>query len=228
LAVDIRPENCGLAARASIGVRIGYNMPTPTNPYQSPNPAANVDAVLVPHAVAVREIPFSGSMSVADAFAAASLAVPRGRKTSVWIARCLLAYGLLHMGAVAAYSAYRGKYGVTLMATAVFAVLLLIVAFAVGRTAWVRHRANRLWREGKGLFERTEGRVTSDGIESKTMSTFVALQWSAFCGYRMSDRIVVLYRAPSGPSVLMARSKFATDEDWGAFLEMVGTRLPKV
>lgn len=202
-------------------------MPTTTNPYQSPNPVAGVNGAPPLGIVGVREISFSGSISVADAFAAANLAAS-GRKTSVWIARCLLAYGLLHMGGMAAYSAYRGKYGVTLTATAVFVLLVAILVIAVGRTIWARYRARQLWQEGKGLFECTEGRVTNDGIESKTSSAFVSLQWSAFCGYRMSDSIVILYRDPGGPSVLMARSKFAHDEDWAAFLGMVGTHLPKV
>lgn len=173
-------------------------------------------------------ITFRGSLTVSDAYAAFSLAQPFGNKIAMWIARAFFFAALGCMCWLAVYAYYDGEYNLARMALAGVVLVLLPICVTIGRELWHRKRANQLWKEGKLLFAPTEGEIDDDSIRSKAEIGEGTLNWSAFCGYREAETVAVLFQYYPGSYVIMARSKFESDQDWADFLQLASRKLKRI
>jgi hypothetical protein len=172
-------------------------------------------------------IRFGGALTVQDAFDADRLTQPLSRKLDVWasgIFLAIVAFGLL---IVASYGYSADNLDLVFSAGLALLFVGLLASFFPGRAFARRRHASRQCQRGKGLFHVTAGRMNSEVIQTWTEEAGTTLKWSAFCGYRSSPSVAVLYLEFPRSFLVFARSKFTTDEDWRYFLTLVGTKLPQ-
>ena len=172
-------------------------------------------------------IAFRGSLTVPNAYAAISLAQPLGNKIAMWIIRAFWVAALVYLCWLTAYAYYDGDYNLARMALAGVVLFLIPICVSIGREIWYRKRAEQLCKEGKLLYAPTEGEVDDNSIHSKTDVGEGTLNWSAFCGYRQSESVAVLYLHYPASYLIMARSKFSSDQDWDNFLQTASQKLTK-
>lgn len=173
-------------------------------------------------------IAFRGSLTVPDAYAAISLAQPRGNKIAIWIVRAFFVAALGYMSWITAYAYFDEEYNLARLAFAGAILVLIPITVAIGREIWYRRRANQLCKEGKHLYAPTDGEVDDTSVRSKTETGEGKLNWSAFRGYRVADAVAVLYLQFPGSYVIMARSKFGSDQEWIGFLQLTSRKLKQI
>lgn len=170
-------------------------------------------------------ISFRGSLTLADAYAAIALAQPLGNKIATWVVRSFYLGALIYLTWLTFYSYRVGEPNLARLALAGALFFLLPIGFFVGRELWYRRLARQLCRAGKGLYAPTTGAVDDQAVHSQTDEGNASLNWSAFCGYRASETVAVLYLNYPASYVIMARTKFGSDEDWHRFLRIAGKNL---
>jgi hypothetical protein len=173
-------------------------------------------------------IPFRGSLTVSDVYAAISLAQPLGNKIAIRVVRAFLVAALIYMCWLTGYAHNDGEHNLARMAFVGVMIALLPICVAIAREIWCRRRANQLCRERKLLYAPTEGELDANSIRSRTETAEGTLKWSAFCGYRKRDNVAVLYHHYPASYVIMARSKFGSDEDWAGFLHLASQELKQI
>jgi len=173
-------------------------------------------------------IHFGGALTVQDAFDADCLTQPLSRKLDVWASGVFLALVALGLIIVAGYGYTADNFDLVFSSGLALLFVALLASFFPARAIARRRRASRKCQLGKGVFQPTGGRVNDEIIQSWTEDAGATLKWSAFCGFRSSHRLVILYLEFPRSFVIFARTKFATDEDWQNFLRLVGTKLPRV
>jgi len=195
------------------------------NPYRSPQLPPDVSAPTTETPALARPIEMSGVLSVSDAFHACAL----GQRTKLrrfvfWCRLALLAIvgGFLLVLLVSTF--YSAHYAMSRVALTALAVIAVLVAT---RPAWYRVRAGQLWKRRQGLFGQTHTTITEDMIEMRTENSAAQLKWAAFCAYRHSDRVAILYLEFPGPFTIIAREKFVEDAQWPVFLCLLEKKLPK-
>lgn len=200
-------------------------MSSAENPYQSPQLPADVAAPTTETPALARPIEMSGVLSVRDAFHACALAArTKLRRFMAWCAFAFLAIVGGFLLVVLGSSLYYADYRMSLIALSALAIMPVLGAM---RPAWYRLRAGQLWKRRKGLYAQTHTTITEDMIETRTENAAVQLTWAAFCAYRHSDRVAILYLEFPRPFIIIARDKFAEDAQWRAFLCLLERKLPK-
>lgn len=173
-------------------------------------------------------IPFSGKLTVSDAYDAISLAQPLGNKIANWVVYAFLLLALLYTSWLTAYSYLQGEKILGRMALSGVVLFLFPCLFVIAHKTWYRKRAKQLYKDGKRLYSLTIGEVDDISLRSKTEDGEGTLNWSAFCGYRESESVAVLYQHYPVPYVIMARSKFSTEQDWENCIQLVSKKLKRL
>lgn len=110
--------------------------------------------------------------------------------------------------------------------------LVLALVSMAGYMAVVRLRlprqARRLYTQRYGAYVETTGYVAPEELVSSTTFASTLIRWPAFRGYRNSANIILLYCDNAPDFVVLARSKFASSEDWQAALAIIASRLAPV
>ncbi len=197
------------------------------NPYESPQSVMDFAAT---DFVDVGEIHTAGTLSVRDVLEASSLACsryPRVYRWGIWSALCLMLLlffvldGTIHV---------HGFWITGLNAAPETGTLLLIFPglflFAFGLSLANRGRLHGMRRRGERPFSHVESWFTSDMIRQRSASVESSMQWSAFCGYRKSKRVVVLFLRYPGDYISATRELHQSEEDWQRFLALVQRKLP--
>ena len=175
-----------------------------------------------------RTIPFQGSLTVSDVYAAGTLAQSLGNWIAMWVIRGFFVIAFIFMSWLTVYTHWKGDPNFARMAFTGALGVLLLICFGIGREIWYRKLANQLCKEGKLLYAPTEGEIDSDSIRSKSADGEGILKWSGFCGYRESDTVLILYFRCPNSYVIMARSKFVADQDWIDFCQLVSKKLNRI
>lgn len=175
-----------------------------------------------------RAIPFRGALTVPDAYAAGSLSQPLGNRIAIWVVRGVFIVSFVYLSWITAYTYWSGEPNLARMYLTGALGVLLLICFGIGREIWYRRIANQLCKEGKLLYAPTEGEIDADSIRSKSKDGEGTLKWSGFCGYRSNDSVVVLYFEPPTSFAIMARSKFANDQDWAELCQLVDQKLKRI
>lgn len=172
-----------------------------------------------------RVIPFSGKLTVADVYAAIALMEPRSTKVKRW---CLAIFGATLFCFFGWLSLHRlelgDRIGARMAFTGAAAPALLAAAFFT-REWWYRRRAQQLYEEGTYLYSRTEGEITETSIHSRTENGEGIMHWNGFLGYRDGGEVIVLIYKEGPSYVYFARTKFASDDDWEAFRQLMHEKL---
>jgi len=202
-------------------------MQSPLNPYE-PSATHEASADGSSGRTKAEPIPFAGALSVSEVYEASRLAEWAVKRITRWIAWCVAGLTASYLAWFSMQAYLRGDRLISIPLQVVVLLPALVTGFAihVARVVSLRRQANRLRSERKGPYVHTMGHVSRAHIESKTESAETTLQWSGFCGYRKTNRVVVLYQSFPGLGFAFSRSKFRTDEDWHAFLRIVEEKLP--
>jgi hypothetical protein len=177
---------------------------------------------------AFRAIPFRGSCTLPEVYEAIALAQPLGNKIATWTLRSLLALGFAYMVWLAGFALFKKDGGLTRMAFVFLGGTSFVIGVVLIRYIRNRRLAARYCREGKFLYEHTEGEVDAVTIRTKSERGEGAINWSAFCGYRLSDNVAVLYMRFPDSYLIMVRSKFSNAEDWERLSEVMRQKLKKM
>jgi hypothetical protein len=98
-----------------------------------------------------------------------------------------------------------------------------ILAVALWILPWLQARQAAQAPLLKGL---VSGVVTDEELVLNTEQSESSVRWDAFTMHRMSDHIVLLHQSKAA-ATMVARSLFASDEDWDRFREQVKTAVPR-
>lgn len=118
--------------------------------------------------------------------------------------------------------------GIIISPTRAISVLVFLVVFFVliVATLMATESSNKeSWSNNTGSQDPQTGTVTEMGIEIRTSTYVVQMQWIYYRYYLISSDLVVLYCSPYSYGIY-AKSFFATSEDWQAFVEQVQLRIP--
>lgn len=194
------------------------------NPYQASLVAelATPDDAPFLGAMPPGAIVFSGVMTVEEALEAERLFAP-GERLRWWgSVSFLLALALcLAVATASTWSDWRAAVGSLFLVS-------LFVGLA-GRMV-VQHlrllrQARRLYTQRYGAYVETTGYVAPEELVSSTTFASTLIRWPAFLGYRASANIILLFWDNEPGCVMLARGKFASDEDWNAALAIIASRL---
>jgi hypothetical protein len=201
----------------------------PLNPYESPQAPVNTGrrgGALLEDSTVIR---FCGSLTVDDMLEAERLAKTLSKKVEHWFAWAFALLTVLCLLGVAAYDLlYDDEFDVAPPALFVASVVGIGMALAIHRPQLVRSRATRASSEARGPYAYTSGEVSNEAIISATQDATSVLKWSAFCGYRSSDGVAILYQTYPRRVVIFARTKFEHDDAWTLFLDLVSRKLPRM
>ena len=181
---------------------------------------------------AISPIPFQGSLSVSEVYAAYSLAQSRRSKIVKWIARIFLLAVILYMLWLTGFNYYIGDEKQAQSAMGIVVFILFVITVVAARVLYCRRGAKQLWKLRASLYAVTEGHVDNESIYSQTVSNEETsnrtFYWKGLCGYRESSCLVVLYQNYPIQFIIMARSKFKNEEDWQRFLQLIREKLQRV
>lgn len=195
------------------------------NPYRPPKESTDTQMDIVPIDCDDTVVPFAGSLTVRDAYEAVNIAKTRLAVVASLAGIVLLTALLVLATGFAAYQFSRDEdFLIPFIGMVVLDMVVVVIAIARPRS--VRRRANQLCQEGKGLYTPTTGRVDGKGIQSRAKTAETVLPWDAFCAYRNSVRVAILYRRFPSNYVIFARTKFRDETDWQQFLSLISRRLP--
>jgi len=156
---------------------------------------------------ASKDVEFSGVLSVKDAFAACTMAQPTSQRVATWIVRSILGVGLVLAVVPVVYALFVKDDGLLRFACVLLLLIGVVALASVGRWAQFRLRANRYWKQRKGLYLATTGRIDNDAIHVSTELATSSAYWSGFCGFRHSQDIAVLYWDFPKSFMIVARAK---------------------
>ncbi len=176
----------------------------------------------------VAPIRFRGALTVADAFAAVSLAQPIGNKIAMWVIRIFLAAVLIYSIWFTVFAYQQENRILARVALAGVVFVLFLIWGVIGREIWYRRRAKQLAKEGKFQYAPSEGEIDDHSIRTKAAIGESTIHWTAFCGYRESARLALLYMQYPASYVIVARSKFGCEQDWTRFLELASRKLKRL
>ena len=193
-----------------------------TNPYASPetaatdfpeNPAENQEPIVL-----------SGTLSVADVVHAQRLA---SRALGVGLMLFFLALvGVLSVLLLMGDSAPRRSPALLsrgmLLIAGITLLLVYIVSYA-GRYLAFSWQA----RQGLGVFAPSHTVVTPDGFATVSEHASSQLKWSLFRGYRISNRVIVLYVQFPHQFLILARDKLEDPMQWPRLVSLVQRSLPR-
>ena len=200
-------------------------MPSDGNPYQPPKESTDAPLAVAPIDSNNSVVHFAGSLTVRDAYEAVNFAKTRLAILASLAGNTFLTILLVLATGFAVYQFSRDEdFLIPFIGMVVIDMVVVVTAIAHPRS--VRRRADQLCREGQGLYAPTTGQVDGTGIESKADGAEAALTWNAFCAYRNSERVAILYRRFPSNYVIFACTKFRDEEDWQLFLTLVSGNLP--
>jgi hypothetical protein len=203
------------------------------NPYASPIVRPIIERVSTPLSLnkpsepLVQPIRISVSLSLQEYYSAVRLA----RKPFRWFALLyFVVLLLLHVICVFYRDIINGEFGMVVLA--LFYISVFVLFFY-----WLRKwslRARRDWHArkahaaGTGIFISYEMIIFEDHYEVITTVMEAKVQWSFFCMFRDSDRLVMLYHKedPLQYSII-PRSKFQSQHDWECFIGLLDRKLPR-
>jgi hypothetical protein len=200
------------------------------NPYQSPGAPLVAELVTpceLPNGVALPPgaIGFAGAVTVEEAFEADRLLVP-GQTRRIAVSVTVLG-GLTLLMAVIAIASWPNTEAVIPLLLVAVVSAGIVAAIGVQRMKLLR-LARRRYEQRYGSYADTSGYLSPDKLVTHTTFTSGEVRWPAFRGFQASANIIILYWDNSPGFVILARGKFASDEDWQAALEIVASRLAPV
>jgi hypothetical protein len=161
------------------------------NPYASPgipteSQTSSATSPNKPNEPLVQPIRISGSLTLNDYYYGIRL----GRRRQLWLIVVLLVIGLL-MFLVAAFlpDIMNGNLGVVTVVSAftVFSSLMLVIILR-----WlINRRVSIIHAAAKGVFAYTESVMYEDHYEVRQEVMTATVNWSIFCKFRPSARLVV-------------------------------------
>jgi hypothetical protein len=200
------------------------------NPYQSPD-APLVAELVTPNQLPLRSllppgaIGFAGALTVAESLEAHRLFVPWYSWRSWGGIAMLLALAMCLFFVSTPWFDRQATGDSLYLAFAL--VVIMAVYMAVVRLLLPR-QARRFYAQRFGAYVETTGYVAPEELVSSTTFASTFIRWPAFRGYRNSANIILLYCDNAPDFVILARSKFVSDEDWQAALAIVASRLGQV
>jgi hypothetical protein len=204
-----------------------HSLPDSQNPYASPAILAEAvqaaSSLNKPNEPLVQPIRISGSLSLQDYFRGVRLG--RRRVHRFLLLLCLAVLILLWV------TAYRDKSierDIAPIIVLTIVIPLVWLGVFVGVRWFTNLRVRKSHALGKGPFAPTEAFITEDGYEVHRETVNANTLWSAYCKYRHSDEVAVLF-LDGNPNmfVLVPRNHFQTQHDWDCFLGLLERKLPR-
>lgn len=197
------------------------------NPYQPPLVAELVTPRELPAHLALPPgaIGFSGAVTVEEAFEADRLLMP-GQRWRIGISIAVLS-GIVLLLVIIAIASWPETEAV--MPLLFLAIMAAGVVAAIGiQRMNLQRLAQRRYEQRYGSYGDTTGYVSPDELVTNTTFASAAIRWPAFSGYKTSANIILLFWDNAPGYMILARGKFASDEDWQAALAIVASRLAAI
>jgi hypothetical protein len=203
------------------------------NPYAPPEPlvadVAEPDPLSLGPALPMTPEPppgaivFQGVMTVEEARQAERIDIT---PLQTFASYCVL--GMIALGAgvvlfAAASESFReGNAAPLVFCVGFVASVCVLCALAV----WQQRRSlRRRHAERFGVFQEVRGFLSEEYLFSRTDWAASTLHWCAFRGYRRRGAVVALYWRSVPGHIVLARSQFASEDDWRRALDVMQARL---
>jgi hypothetical protein len=197
------------------------------NPYASPaipsekqQPASSANS---PDRPLVEPIRTSGALSLQDYFYGLRLARQRYWRLVFFF---FLLLGLLFIHYTLFKSITLENYQVWIFFYVMLALMVGIFPIIVGWFSNWRVRERK--KAGKGVFAAVESILYEDHYEVHQESMDARINWSMFCKFRYSDRLVVLFFDGNPRQFgIIPRSKFQSQHDWECFIGLLDRKMKR-